>query len=378
MLTDAEVRTLVGSGDQQLGLSLLRTIINPDPNDWYLAAANLAEAKRVASDLQILATPWSPPADMKDNNSTTDGGKLLPARYGDYAAHLNDYIAYMEGAGVDIDVVSVQNEPDWHPSYESCDWSGEELRNFVRDYGASINAELLVGESLRFDRAYTDPSLNDDDALANFSMVGGHLYSAESSGTFTPYPLAEQKNKQRWMTEWLIHEADDDGAAIWGGNNSAVWNETLDDVLASVHKSMEINWNAYIWWWARRFYSFIGDGEAQYGTTRGEVLKRGWAFSHYAKFVRPGFTRIMATPDNSTIDVTAYQGDNQIVVVLLNRSTVSFNSIAIETGSSASSVSAFVTSQMQNRENTEAQISGSDTTVASVPARSIVTVVIDF
>lgn len=376
MLTSGEVDTLVGTGDGQLGISLLRTIINPNANDWSLAVSNLRQAKQASDDLKILATPWSPPASMKSNNDVNNGGKLLPEYYGAYAQHLNDYVSYMHSEGVTIDVVSVQNEPDWHPSYESCDWTGEELRNFVRDYGQQVNAHLLVGESLRFDRAYTDPSLNDESALDNFSMVGGHLYSAQNSGTFVRYPLAEQKNKERWMTEWLIHDADGDGDAIWGGNNAAAWNETLDDVLASVHQSMTINWNAYIWWWARRFYSFIGDGEAQYGTEKGAVLKRGWAFSQYSKYIRPGYVRVDATASDNAIDVTAYNGDNQTVIVILNRSAETFDQVAITTQNSPASSEAFVTSRTLNRAATAVSTTDNGALLETLPARSVVTLVI--
>ena len=72
------------------------------------------------------------------------------------------------------------------------------------------------------------------------------------------------------MTEWNLHAADGSGSTIWGNpSNQAVWNETLDDIMRTVHKSMESNWSAYIWWYGKRFYSFIGDGEAAYGTTAG-------------------------------------------------------------------------------------------------------------
>jgi len=378
MLTAGEVRTLVGTGESELGLSILRTMIDPDQAAWSRAVDNLVEAKVYGDNVKIIASPWSPPAYMKDNGSTINGGKLLPDYYDDYAQHLNDYVAYMSSKGVVIDVVSVQNEPDWHPDYDSCDWSGEELRNFVRDHGSVVQADLLVGESLRFDRAYTDPSLNDDDALAQFEFVGGHLYSAEASGTFTPYPLAEEKGKQRWMTEWLIHDADGDGAAIWGGADPEVWDETLDEVLGSVHKTMDINWNAYIWWWARRFYSLIGDGEADYGTVRGDVLKRGWAFSHYSRFVRPGYTRIGASVEQNDVYVTAYEGDNEIVAVVLNRSEQDLEEVALEMAESVQVADAFVTSLSDNRAPLDVVVEDGRARLPELPARSVVTIVLSY
>ncbi len=241
-----------------------------------------------------------------------------------------------------------------------------------------IQTDVLVGESLRFNRDYTDPSLNDEEALKNFEYVGGHLYSAESSGTFTAYPLAEEKGKARWMTEWLIHEADGEGAAIWGGADPAVWDETLDEVLASVHKSMEVNWNAYIWWWARRFYSLIGDGESEFGTERGEILKRGWAFSHYANYVRPGYIRVGADSEQGEVYITAFQGENRLVAVILNRSEQDFNDVELVTAERIQTASAVVTSLEDNRALLDVMTEDEQAHLPLLPARSVVTVLLNY
>lgn len=379
MLTEEEIQKFTGMGDDEMGISLVRTIISPNPSNWPNAVANLQQAKETGSDLRILATPWTPPAEMKDNKSTVGGGTLLPEFYQDYADHLNAYIEYMDEQGVEIDVVSLQNEPDWHPDYESCSWTGEQYRDFLRDYGDQIiNAEVLVGESLRFDRAYTDPSLKDEGALENFEYVGGHLYSCESSWNLKSYPLAETNGKNPWMTEYLIHDADGSGAPIWGGDDLAVWDETLDEVVRTVHKTMEANWSAYIWWWMRRFYSFMGDGEEQFGTVKSEILKRGWAFSHYSKFVRPGYVRIGAAATNG-LAVTAYEGGGRIVMVMLNRSRSSFKNLEIDLPVEAITAEAFITSQFRNRENLEIELVKERTAeIPFVEERSIITAVFTY
>ncbi|WP_347330446.1 glycoside hydrolase family 30 beta sandwich domain-containing protein [Marinimicrobium locisalis] len=376
-LTDNEVKSLVGMGERELGFSLLRTIVDPNPDDWPRAAGNLALAKAYSKDVRILASPWTPPAHMKSNNSLNNGGRLLPDYYGAYADHLNAYIAYMLEQGVEIDVMSVQNEPDYAPSYQSAEWSGDELRDFVRQYGGEIQAELLIAESLRFNRDYTDPSLNDPEALANVDYVGGHLYDAENSGNFSPYELAEEKNVPRWMTEWNYHRADGDGAAIWGGSNEAVWDETLDVVLASVHQSMEVNWSAYIWWWSLRFYSFLGDGDSQYGTERGQILKRGWAFSHYSKFVRPGYQRIGVNLEGlDAVEVTAYEsGTGEWVVVILNRSDNDYANIDVEMPMSVGSAEAYITSRFEDRATLSVTVEGGEVSVPALSARSVATLV---
>jgi O-glycosyl hydrolase len=380
-LTLSEVRTAVGMGDNELGLSIARVLIEPTEEKWALDVESLREAKTYSPDVQILATPWTPPAKWKTNNSEINGGKLKTEYYDDYALHLNRYVQFMAKENIKIDVVSVQNEPDWHPAYQSCDWSGTEFKNFVRDYAPMIQGvKILVGESLRFDRSVTDPTLNDSVAVNNMHIVGGHLYSAESSGFLSRYPLAEQKNKPSWMTEWNIHEADGSGSNIWGtSENQKAWDESLDTVMRTVHKSMESNWSAYIWWWLRRFYSFIGEGEAQYGTTKGAVLKRGWAFSQYAKYVRPGYVRVKA--DKSTkangIELTAYQGDNKIVIVMLNRGQGAVNNVIVGVPQTIKNAEYFSTSRTTSRAKAEVVASGQKATL-SVGARSISTVILSY
>ncbi|MEV4711363.1 cellulose binding domain-containing protein [Micromonospora sp. NPDC049374] len=377
--TTGETQTLVGTGPGQLGLSIVRTVVSPVSSEWGLYASSLQTAKSYGSDVKILASPWTAPAHFKTNNSRVNGGKLRTDYYDDYAEHLNSYVQFMKGRGVTIDVTSVQNEPDWHPDYDSMDWTGSEMRNFVRDHGARVrDTQLMVGESLRFARQYSDPTLQDATARNNIGYVGGHLYDAENSGNLSPYPLAAQHGKNQWMTEWNLHAADGSGSNIWGDpGNTAVWNETLDDIMRTVHRSMEANWSAYIWWYGRRFYSFIGDGDAQYGTTKGAVLKRGQAFAQYAKYVRPGDRRVALSKSSraSGLEVTAYRGRGKVVLVLLNRSNNAVNDAVVQVPQNISAAEYTVTSRTSGAQSQAVNVSGGQATV-NVPARSISTIVL--
>ncbi|WP_159079524.1 cellulose binding domain-containing protein [Plantactinospora sp. BC1] len=377
--TTSETQTLVGTGQGQLGLSIVRTVVSPVSSEWGLYASSLQTAKAYGSDVKILASPWTAPANFKTNNSRTNGGKLRTDYYDDYAEHLNSYVQYMKNQGVAIDVTSVQNEPDWHPDYDSMDWTGTELRNWVRDQGAKVrDTRLMVGESLRFNRAYSDPTLQDAAARNNIGYVGGHLYDAENSGNLSPYPLAAQYGKNQWMTEWNLHAADGGGSNIWGNpGNATVWNETLDDIIRTVHRSMEASWSAYVWWYGRRFYSFIGDGDSQYGTTKGAVLKRGHAFAQYSKHVRPGDRRVALSKSSraSSLEVTAYQGRGKVVLVILNRSNSAVDNAVVQTPQSISKAEYSVTSQSLSGASQPATVSGGQVTV-NVPARSISTITV--
>ena len=373
----AETQTLVGLGANQLGLSIVRTGISPVSSEWPTQVSALKTAKSSGSGVKILATPWTAPAAWKTNNSRTNGGELKTDYYDDYANQLNSYVQYMRGQGVPIDVTSVQNEPDWAPAYDSMNWTGDELRNFVRDQGAKVqNTELMVAEAVNLNYSYTDPTLNDAGARNNIGYIGGHLYGTEDAGRLKPYALADQYQKPVWMTEWNFHQAAGDTSTAWGdAGNQAVWDETLDDVMRTVDKSMESNWSAYIWWYGKRFYSFIGDGSA--GTATGAPLKRGYAFAQYAKYVRPGYQRIALTKDAkaSPLEVTAYQGGGKITLVILNRSAGAVNGAVLQAPQNISKAEYYVTSQTASAAGQPTSVNGGQVTV-NVPARSISTVVL--
>ncbi|WP_431882844.1 cellulose binding domain-containing protein [Micromonospora gifhornensis] len=375
----SDTQTLVGLGANQLGLSIVRTGISPVSSEWSSQVNALRTAKSAGSNVKILASPWTAPAEWKTNNSRINGGKLRTDRYADYANHLNSYVQYMRNQGVTIDVTSVQNEPDWHPDYDSMDWSGTELRNFVRDHGTRVqNTRLMVAEAVNLNYTYTDPTLNDATARNNIGYIGGHLYGTEASGRLRSYPLADQHNKPVWMTEWNLHAADGNGSNIWGNPaNLAVWNETLDDIMRTVHRSMESNWTAYIWWYGKRYYSFIGDGEAAFGTTAGAPLKRGYAFSQYAKYVRPGYQRVALTKSTKAnpLEVTAYTGGGKTTLVILNRSTSAVNNAVIQVPQNVTRAEHYLTSQNANAASQSVGVNGGQVSV-NVGARSISTVVL--
>jgi glucuronoarabinoxylan endo-1,4-beta-xylanase len=375
----AETQTLVGLGANQFGLSIVRTGISPVSSEWSTQVSALKTAKSYGSGVKVMASPWTAPAEWKTNNSRINGGSLKTDFYDDYANHLNSYVQYMRGQGVTIDVTSVQNEPDWAPDYDSMTWTGAQLRDFVRDQGAKVqNTKLMVAEAVNLNYGLTDPTLNDAAARNNLGYIGGHLYGTEDAGRLAPYPLAAQYDKPVWMTEWNLHEADGSGSNIWGDpGNQAVWDETLDRIMRTVHKSMESNWSAYVWWYGKRFYSFIGDGEAAYGTTAGAPLKRGYAFSQYAKYVRPGYQRVALTKSSkaSPLEVTAYQGDGKITLVILNRSTSAVSNAVIQAPQNVTRAEYYLTSRTANAASQPTSVNGGQVTV-NVPARSISTLVL--
>ena len=82
--------------------------------------------------LNIFASPWSPPAFMKDNNDILHGGKLKPEFYQSWANYYAKFIRAYQAEGIPIWGLSIQNEPMATQKWESCIYSAEEERDFSR------------------------------------------------------------------------------------------------------------------------------------------------------------------------------------------------------------------------------------------------------
>jgi len=135
--------------------------------------------------------------------------------------------------------------------------------------------------------------------------------------------LAAQKGKEFWMTEHLFNDTQKDAdmpEINW------TWKPSLDYVAKEIHDCMAANFNAYVWWYLKRFYSMIADGDSKNLVADGEVTKRGYIMGHYAKYAT-GKTRIQSVVQNvhepeSDLLVTAYQGNGEYTAVIINRNAV--------------------------------------------------------
>ncbi|MFA0964982.1 hypothetical protein AB9P05_24450 [Roseivirga sp. BDSF3-8] len=363
--TASDAQKAFGTGSGDLGLSIFRIKIPYNQSDWQALIAPAQEALKY--NVKIIASPWSPPPALKNNNDPVRG-YLLESNYGEYVDHLNAFVDFMETNGVDLYAISIQNEPDWEATYESCDWTADQMVTFLADYGDQIDDRVLVAapESLNFSDDFTNAILSNNESAQNMDIAAGHLYG----GGLGPFPIAEQKGKAIWMTEYLLNL----NVGDWrGADESTKWEETLT-MLNSIHESMGYNWNAYIWWYLKRYYSFIGDGEQ--GTTRGLILKRGYAFSHYSYFIRPGYTRIGLQGNSSSLRMTAYEGDGKVIIVAINPGASTVSDVGISLPSGLTSATSYTTTLTSDRVEASPEVEEGLIMVDILP-RSVVTFVLE-
>lgn len=90
--------------------------------------------KYCTDELVLFASPWSPPAYMKDNENAIRGGKLKEEYKEVWARYYAKYIKAMAEEGITISAITVQNEPNARQSWESCNYSPEDERDFIEQY----------------------------------------------------------------------------------------------------------------------------------------------------------------------------------------------------------------------------------------------------
>lgn len=313
-LGDTEIDKLYGKGNTQLGLNIARIYISTNKSFWGSGVANAKRVKKYGGF--IFASPWTPPASWKTNNDTSNGGSLKEEYYEAWADRLNEYYDYMKSQGVTIDAISIQNEPDWNATYESCIWTGEQLAKFLRLYGSKIKCKIVAPEAIHFTKSMHEPILNNPEACAQLDILGGHFYGWNGSS----YPLAAQKGKEVWMTEYLINERQQ--------NNKQNINWKDDGFLfaRSINDAMLANMSAWVHYSLKRYYGALGDGD--YGTSTNTITKRGWILSHYAKYVS-GTTRVRHALDDAsgmlTSSAYATQTGDSIVLMILNPSANTYS-----------------------------------------------------
>ncbi|MEO2202994.1 carbohydrate-binding protein [Paenibacillus pabuli] len=359
-LTAAQRETAFGNGTNQLGFSILRIYVDENRNNWY---REVATAKRaIEQGALVFASPWNPPSDMVEtfnHNGDTNAKRLRYDKYAAYAQHLNDFVTYMKDNGVDLYAISVQNEPDY--AHEWTWWTPQEILRFMKENAGSIqNTKVMAPESFQYLKNMSDPILNDPLALANMDILGAHTYGTQFKDF--AYPLFKQKGagKELWMTEVYYPNSDN--------NSSDRWPEALD-VSYHMHNAMvEGDFQAYVWWYIRRQYGPMNED--------GSISKRGYNMAHFSKFVRPGYYRVDATknPDTNTF-VSAYKGDNKVVIVAINRGTSAVNQKFVLQNGNASTVSSWVTDSSRNlASGAPIMVSGGAFT-AQLPAQSVTTFV---
>lgn len=291
------------------GLSLLRTRIAPDGSTVEGGIAQMAQARGA----RVWSTPWSPPTIYKDTNSVNGGNFVASvANMQGYAGQLAKNVALMRDTyGVNLYALSIQNEPDYSTTYESCLWTSKQFHDFLpyltNALAASnvLSTKIILAEDANWKWDLTTNAMADTTSN-NISILAAHNYGSSASavtqfGTPCPKPL--------WETEHYLGIGDDitNGLAI----------------AQEIHSFLTVaEVSAYHYWWLK---TYGGNGSLS-GDNTVTPAKRLWTMGNYSRFVRPGFFRVGVT-NNSTALISAFKdsASSNVVIVAANNSAFPIN-----------------------------------------------------
>jgi O-glycosyl hydrolase len=306
-----------------------------------------AAADKFGVNLKNIVTVWSPPADIKwqcsftwagDANatrnpgvvSTKNGGTLNPDKYAEYADRLKTCIQSYKDVGVDLYAISLQNEPMFSQSFNSCTytnaWYCELLNNVVpkikstwpnvKIFGAENMLEM-EGKDINWPVFYHSAIKNDASAKNNLDLLAVHGYTdgvSPSTGSELAKMWAnhlEQFSKPMNKTVWMTETSGYVDSWEKSGSKPGALNLAMDICSGLIFGNM----SGWVWWQGSELGS-IGEYNLMNGTTSG---KKYYASKHYYRFVRPGAVRVKSTSDDSDIFVSAFEhiskGTNTIVIV---------------------------------------------------------------
>ncbi|MBR5963019.1 MAG: endo-1,4-beta-xylanase xyn5A [Bacteroidaceae bacterium] len=354
---DTQPVSLLYGPKSKVGLNIMRMEISPNfigdvivpewgnwdsPYDWK---GSLPSAKIVKQRGGIVfGTPWSPPGDYKTNGTAQGGnsadqgnqrGQLREDCYDKFFPWLNSFLAWMKKNGVNVDAVSIQNEPDWWVNYSGCLYTPQQQLNLVKNYAYMLDREtypgvrLISAEPLGFDPKYSDALMNDPVAREQIDIVAGHIYGHPPLGDPNKGIPANMKNaavlaskygKEVWMTE---HSVTDNIDHLPNWHEQLIFAEELNECMLA-------GCTGYIYWYMRAHWAFVGTGEPVEingnkinipGNTKNTLLPRAYVMSHFSKNVT-GSTRLKTSRDKTSgegapIENSAYiKGDSLIVMAI--------------------------------------------------------------
>ena len=243
-------------------------------------------------DVKVLASVWTPPYWMKTNGAHSWGGALRADMYEEYAEYLTAYVKLAQrDYGVDIDAISLQNEPFFIEWYESALYTPGQMLKLMQTVGdrfarEGITTRLVAPEDLNFyDRFgwWADTLLSDPQVADSDFIWGTHVAPEVTLPDIAA--VVRSSGNPLWLTESGGANTDDWSAAIH-----------LSDTMANMMNKGDLS--AFLDW------QFDGDGHSSLYKA-GRKYPRYYALKHYAHWIRPGAQRVGLSAAN-----TDFNGDN--------------------------------------------------------------------
>lgn len=302
--------------------------------------------------LNLFASPWSPPAFMKDNGDMLHGGKLLPEHARAWALYYTKFIKSYRAEGVPVWGITIQNEPMATQTWESCIYQPEDERDFLKNHLGPVmeqegvsDVKIIVWDHNRDLIVQRAQAIFDDPEAAKYAWgIGFHWYEDWSGGEqmYDNVALVSRlyPDKHLLFTEGTPANFDPAGYGRW-------------DLGEEYGRSMIHDFNAGTEGWTdwnilldeRGGPNHVGNycfAPIHADTRTGELIYTNsyYYIGHFSKFIRPGARRVLASPSRSMLLATAFRNQDGSVAVVVMNPTERRGPYYLTVGSSALEVTA--------------------------------------
>jgi glucosylceramidase len=283
------------------------------------------QALQLNPQIKVMASPWSAPPWMKDNDSYLLGwveSQFYPA----YAQYFVKYVQAYQAAGVPINYLSVQNEPTCCASYPSTNWNGAGLAYFTKtNLLPALQSAGLSTKVLALDwnwdqyQSFAAPTM-DDAAIRSHPNFGGmawHGYGGDVSQQTTvhnQYPSVNAYSTEHSGGTWVSNQQAEDMTNIVDYTRN--WSRTVTkwslamDQAHNPHNGGCDTCTGLV---------TVHNGDGRNGQV--DYTVEYYTMGHLTKFVKPGAYRIDSN-DNSTVRNVAWKNpDGSKALIAYNTST---------------------------------------------------------
>jgi len=284
--------------------------------------------------LTLFVSPWSPPAFMKSNGSMLHGGELKKEFYQSWANYYVKFIKTYEKEGIPIWGLTVQNEPMAVQTWESCNYTGEQERDFIKNFlGPTLqkdglgNKKLIAWDhnrDLLYQRAST--VLNDPQAAKYVWGIGFHWYESWTGGGKI-FDNVKRVSEAYPNTHLIFTEG---CTEVFNPTqlNSWVWGETYGRSMINDFNNGTVAWTDWnVLLDEKGGPNHVGNfcfAPIHADTKTGQLnyLSSYYYIGHFSKFIRPGAKRIISSSSRGQLLTTAFENtDGKIAVVVMNQSS---------------------------------------------------------
>ncbi len=292
----------------------------------------IKEAMAQASDpLLFYVSPWSPPAFMKGKKHMLQGGKLLPEYYQSWASYYAKFIKAYEAEGMPVWGLTIQNEPMAVQTWESCVYTAEEERNFLKNYlGPTLEKEglgdknIVVWDHNRDLIPHRANTIFGDPEAAKYAWgIGFHWYERWAGGQSMWRNLRNVKesypDKQLLFTEGCIEAFDETQYQRWS-NAERYGTSMINDFNCGT--AGWTDWNILLDHTGGPNHVGNFCFAPIHADTRTDQLiltPSYYYIGHFSKFIRPGAKRVSTTTSRSHMNSTSFLNtDGSMITVVMN------------------------------------------------------------